>query len=239
MKKSVLFLAAAILMAFGLHPCDRGGNNGNYNGGGAGGDTTTVQWVDLGLPSGLLWADRNVGADKPEGYGNYYAWGETSPKERYDWENYAYGSYHSKLIKYCNMSICGRIGFTDTLTILEASDDAASVNLGGQARTPQFHEWQELMRCTTNVWTSRNGIYGRLLTAPNGNSLFLPAAGLRNGASRSRAQKRGFYWSSSLHTEGPYDAWIFYLSSNCQYVGRYGDSRYVGFSVRAVRDGQN
>lgn len=250
MKRTVLFFAAAILLGLGLQSCDRednnggnnvdnngGGNNGGDNGGDGGG-TTMVQWVDLGLPSGLLWADRNVGAQSPEDYGNYYAWGETSPKEVYDWSTYAYGNDYDALTKYCNMSDFGLNGFTDNLTTLEASDDAATVNLGGNARTPRDYEWRELMDNTTATWTTRNGVYGRLFTASNGKSIFLPAAGCRLGSNLEDAGEFGLYWSSSLKTDFPNDAWDFFFNSYNQYVS-YDGYRGFGYSVRAVRASQN
>lgn len=240
MKRTFLFLLTAILLGAGLCSCekdDNGENNsennngGNNGGGGNGGGTATVQWVDLGLPSGLLWADRNVGAQNPEDYGNYYAWGETKPKEVYEWTTYAYGNY--ALTKYCNKSDCGLNGFTDNLTTLEASDDAATVNLGGQARTPTKDEWQELINNTTPTWTTRNGVNGRLLTAPNGKSIFLPAAGCRYGSNLHDAGEYGYYWSSALYTGRPRDAWYFGFGSDDQRTDYHG--RLDGFSVRAVR----
>ena len=239
MKRTFLFLLTAVLLGFGLQSFDRENNNGGDNGGGGnGGGTTAVQWVDLGLPSGLLWADRNVGAQSPEDYGNYYAWGETKPKEVYDWTTYAYGNDDDALTKYCYKSDFGLNGFTDNLTTLEASDDAATVNLGGKARTPTQDEWKELINNTTSTWTTRNGVYGRLLTAPNGKSIFLPAAGGRLGSSLTDAGEYGYYWSSALDTDDPDGAWYFLFSSGYQgmFSGYYRDN---GFSVRAVRASQN
>lgn len=230
MKRTVLFFAAAILLGLGLQSCDREDNNG--------GGTTTVQWVDLGLPSGLLWADRNVGADNPEDSGNYYAWGETSPKEVYTWDTYAYGNAYNALTKYCNKSDYGLDGFTDNLTTLEASDDAATVNIGSYARTPRDYEWQELMDNTTVTWTTRNGVYGRKFTASNGKSIFLPATGNRNGSSLLGAGELGIYWSSTLNSGNPVLAWYFYFESCYQNMGDSG-TRNTGFSVRAVRASQN
>lgn len=225
-----------ILLGVGLQSCDREDNNGDNNGGNNGGNSSVV-WVDLGLPSGLLWADRNVGAASPENYGYYYAWGETKPKEVYDWTTYAYGNDDYALTKYCNNSHYGLNGFTDNLTTLEASDDAATVNIGGKARTPTKDEWQELINNTTSTWTTRNGVYGRLLTAPNGKSIFLPAAGGRSGSSLYFAGEYGYYWSSWLYTGTPRKAWYFGFTSDSQDVDYYG--RYYGFSVRAVRASQN
>lgn len=233
MKKSVLFFATAILLGFGLQSCDRENENGGNNGG-----STSVKWVDLGLPSGLLWADRNVGASTPEDYGNYYAWGETTPKNVYNWSTYAYGNNYDELTKYCNEALYGLNGFTDNLTTLEASDDAATVNLGGGARTPKGYEWRELIDHTTSTWVTRNGVNGRLLTGSNGNSLFLPAAGNRNYTSLFNAGEYGHYWSSTLGTDDPGRAWYFRFYSSSQSIMDSYD-RYHGFSVRAVRASQH
>lgn len=226
MKRTFLFLFAAILFGFGLQSCDREDNNGN--------GTTSVQWVDLGLPSGLLWADRNVGAQSSEDYGNYYAWGETAPKEIYDWNTYAYGNSYDQLTKYCNESDYGLNGFTDNRTTIEASDDAATVNIGGGARTPTKDEWLELIDNTTSTWTTQNGVYGCLLTASNGKSIFLPAAGCRVDSIPYDAGEFGRYWSSTLITGHPGSAWYFnFDSSGGQYM--YDVMRFQGNSVRAVR----
>lgn len=241
MKRTVLFLAAAILLAFELQSCIRKHNNG---GGSNGGNTTTVQWVNLGLPSGLLWADRNVGAQSPEDYGNYYAWGEILPKKFYDWNTYAYcKSYYGetdKLTKYCTNPGDGLNGFTDNLTTLEASDDAATFNFGDGARTPTRHEWVELLIHTTSAWVNRNGVYGRLLTGPNGKSLFLPAARsqfLQYFDNPVTGEERGCYWSSTQEDGSPTYAYYFNFGSY------YQDMEYAfrreGLPVRAVRASQD
>ena len=231
MKRSFLFLAAMILLGAGLQSCNKEDNNG-----GNGNGTTSLQWVDLGLPSGLLWADRNVGAKNAEDYGNYYAWGETAPKEVYDWTTYAYSDDEGYLTKYCNESSYGLNGFADNLTTLESSDDAASVNLGDAARTPTNDEWQELMDNTTSSWTTRNGVYGRLLTASNGESIFLPAAGFRYGSGLFDAGGGSHYWSSILYVDNPRSAWYFYFDKIGGHMGH--DSREEGHPVRAVRASQ-
>ena len=187
-------------------------------------------WVDLDLPSGLLWATRNVGATSPEEYGDYFAWGETQTKEVfYNWSTYRYsnGDY-DQLTKYCNNSSYGYNGFTDGLTTLQPGDDAATANYGG--RTPTQAEWKELIDNTTSQWTTINGVNGRCLTGSNGNSLFLPAAGraLRSDGSD------GYYWSSSLCTELPRYARRFIFLSDIQRVYSNGD-RCSGYTVRAVR----
>lgn len=189
-------------------------------------------WVDLGLPSGLLWATRNVGASSPEDYGDYFAWGETTPKSVYDWSTYRYcnGDY-DQLTKYCSGSSYGYYGFTDNLTILQPSDDAATANYGG--RTPTNEEWEELMDHTTSQWTTQNGVNGCRFTGSNGNSLFLPAAGVRWYSSLYYDGIRGYYWSSSLDTGYPDVAWHFDFGSDD--LGMGGEGRGYGFAVRAVR----
>jgi len=190
-------------------------------------------WVDLGLPSGLLWATCNVGADSPEDYGDYFAWGETSPKDVYNWSTYRYcNGAPDQLTKYCSRSSYGYNGFTDNLTTLQLGDDAATANYGG--RTPTKEEWQELMDNTTIQWTTQNGVNGCRFTGSNGNSLFLPAAGLRGDSSLYGDGDYGYYWSSSLGTD-PGHAWgfSFGFGSDYQYAG--SGIRYYGYTVRAVR----
>ena len=192
-------------------------------------------WVDLGLPSGLLWATRNVGATSPEDYGDYFAWGETTTKSVYNWTTYIYsngGCY--QLTKYCNNPSYGYNGFTDNLTILQPGEDAATANYGG--RTPTKEEWQELINNTTAQWTRRNGVFGRLFTSSNGNSLFLPRPGERWDSSLYGAEVYGSYWSSSLLTGDPSVAWYFGFGSDSQYMDYY--FRCHGRSVRAVRSAQ-
>ena len=201
-------------------------------GGGSGGDHA---YVDLGLPSGLLWATCNLGADNPEDYGDYFAWGETQPKDTYSWSTYQYcmGS-SSTMTKYCNKSSYGYNGFTDNLTTLLPEDDAATANWGSDWRMPTKEEWQELYQNTTHTWTTQNGVNGRLFTASNGNSLFLPAAGNRGGDELYSAGSLGLYWSGSLDTGYPYNAWYFFFNSDVTFVDTDGGRSY-GQSVRAVR----
>lgn len=192
-------------------------------------------YVDLGLPSGLLWATCNVGANAPEEYGDYFAWGETQPKDTYNWSTYQYcnGSYNT-LTKYCSNVNLGYNGFTDDLTTLLPEDDAAVANWGNGWRMPTKKEIQELYNNTTITWTQQNGVNGRLFTAANGNSLFLPAAGDRWGDELYDAGDWGYYWSSSLLTDYPFDAWYFSFCSD-GYGGMHLYTRYYGRSVRPVR----
>lgn len=236
MKKNRIFMMAfAAMLSVGVVSCSMKSNdNGSGNGGNSGGGNTTVEWIDLGLPSGLLWNSCNLGATSPEEYGNYYAWGETTMKEVYDWSTYAYGNDNYALTKYCNDARKGLNGFTDNLTILEAMDDAATAALGNDARTPTKEEWEELINNTTVEWTTQNGTKGRKFTSTaNGNTLFLPAAGGRNGSRLENAGSYGYFWSSSLDTDNSSSAWFFIFDSG-QQVMRF-DSRDAGFSVRAVR----
>ena len=193
-----------------------------------------VQAVDLGLPSGIKWASCNIGAEKPEDSGNYYAWGEVLPKENYSWATYKYANGNgNKFTKYCNNASFGDNGFTDNKTTLDTDDDAARANWGGSWRMPTDAEWAELIANCTWTWTTQNGINGYQVTGKtNSNSIFLPAAGIRYVTDLSDVGDYGNYWSSSLDEYGPYDAWYLYFDSDG--VGRYSCSRYYGQSVRPV-----
>ena len=236
--KKTFRLMALVAMAAGLAfaSCD----DDNKDNPGGGGGTETAGWVDLGLPSGLLWAECNLGATKSEEYGDYFAWGETSTKEVYTWETYKYCTAVDEegrvktLSKYNTRS---EYGTPDNLTTLQPSDDVATQKLGNGARMPTETEWRELIANTTSEWTTVNGVYGRKLTASNGKSLFFPAAGYRLGSELHLAGERGIYWSSSLRADYPRDAWYFYFNSFSQYVSNY--YRRYGFSVRAVCASQN
>ena len=196
-------------------------------------------WIDLGLPSGTKWATCNVGANAPEGYGNYYAWGETSTKDAYTWGTYLYAegfSYNNpKLTKYCPNSLYGNNGFTDTLTTLEVSDDAASANWGVGWQMPTSTEMQELFDNCTHIWTTMNGVNGRLFTGRNGNSIFFPAAGYMGESGIRDAGFEGDYWSSK---RGPTStAWyLFFNSSNFSVDNSY---RNCGFPIRPICNDDN
>ena len=216
MKKIIkLFVMAALLMA----GCRSHVQNNN-------------EYVDLGLPSGTLWATCNVGASSPEEYGDYFAWGETQPKNTYNWSTYKYCN-DDYLTKYCNESDYGYNGFTDKLTVLKSGDDAATSNWGSDWRTPTKEQWKELLENTTNKWTTQNGVNGMLFTSKNGKSLFLPVAGYRLFDELNDVGSYGYYWSSSLYTDYPGRAWSFCFDSGRYGMGIYG--RYSGHSVRAVR----
>ena len=194
-------------------------------------------YVDLGLPSGTLWATCNIGASSPEDYGNYIAWGEMSTKSTYDWSTYKWckGSVRT-LTKYCNNSNFGNNGFTDNKTELDPDDDAAYVNWGSDWRMPSLEQFEELINSsyTTTEWTTQNGVKGRLITSnSNGNSVFLPAAGYRDGSSLSGAGSEGDYWSRTLLESGPRSARGLYFYSS--FISMDGIPRCNGRSVRPVR----
>ena len=152
--------------------------------------------VDLGLPSGTLWATCNVGANSPEEYGDYFAWGETAPKQDYTWKTYKWcnGSWDS-LTKYCTKSYYGTV---DDKMELDPADDAAYENWGSSWRMPTKEQLAELSENCTWQWTTRNGVNGELGTGPNGNTLFLPAAGYWDGTSLLSEGSISHYWSRSL-----------------------------------------
>ena len=221
MKRMCMVAAVALVVA-------------GFAAGKGGGTKGRVEWVDLGLPSGLLWADRNLGAEKPGDYGDYYAWGETAAKSDYSRGTYRHAKGdQDQLTKYCNDPDYGYNEFVDTRTILRSEDDAATQALGDGVRTPTKDEWEELLNHTTAKWVMCDDEEGLLLTSANGNSLFLPAAGYRDGSSLLGAGTGGVYCSSSLNTDGPDDACNFYFYSDYRHVGSY--RRYYDFSVRPVR----
>lgn len=186
--------------------------------------------VDLGLS--VKWATCNVGATKAEEYGNYYAWGETTTNDYYDWSTYKYckGSFYTQT-KYCTDS---KYGTVDNKTTLEKSDDVAYTTLGDNWRMPTEAEWAELKEKCTWTWTKKNGVKGYKVKASNGNSIFLPAAGYRYESALDDAGSNGNYWSSSLSEYYPSYAWNVCFDSSG--VDRNLDYRYFGQSVRPVQD---
>ena len=201
-----------------------------------GGDTPNDSIVDLGLPSGVLWATFNVGANSPEECGDYFAWGETVPKEMYDWKQYKYSRFvdgNYVLTKYCSDPECGFDGFVDNLTVLEPMDDAVRANWGVHWRMPTADEWRELLQYTTDTMIVQNGVSGRLFTGENGNRLFFPNTGffLDKGLI---CPNLGVYWSSTLQTTFQIIAWSYHSDlDECHVCGSYERSR--GQCVRAVR----
>jgi hypothetical protein len=192
-------------------------------------------YVDLGLPSGTLWAACNVGASRPEGYGDYFAWGETTPKTAYDWSTYKWcGGSKNTLTKYCTDSIYGTV---DGKTELDLDDDAAWVNWGPEWRMPTQEQIDELIHKCTWTMAQRNGVNGQLVTGPNGNKIFLPAAGYRDGNSLVGANLYCHYWTGTIYSMWPSVAYYLYCYMN--EVTENGVSRFVGHPVRPVRAPQN
>lgn len=183
-------------------------------------------WVDLGLPSGIKWATCNVGSTTPEGYGYYYAWGETVTKTEYNSSNSAtYGISVSQLQSQ---------GYVDSDGNLTRQYDAAAANWGGDWRMPTKEEQQELLNKCTWTWTTQNGVDGYNVEGPSGASIFLPAAGYRNGLSLSFAGNRSYYWSSTHLESDCFSAYYLYFYDDSYFM--YSYYRNYGQSVRPVME---
>lgn len=194
------------------------------------------EFVDLGLPSGTLWAICNVGATAPEEHGVKVAWGELAPKDTYEWYNYNYckGDYHS-LTKYCLDATGGYNGFVDSLTVLLPEDDAATASWGSGWCMPTVEQWRELREHATMTWVkSQDANQGVLFTAANGNSLFLPATN-RLDEEFPGPFVEGAYWSKTLNDSGVGHPWVFVFNCANEYKVFYDVDRCGGFSVRPVR----
>ena len=196
-------------------------------------------YVDLGLS--VKWATFNVGATKAEEYGEYFAWGETEPKDDYDWSTYKWCRGTEKsLTKYCVDSDWGYNRQTDNKTILDLSDDAANANWGENWRMPTSTECNELIQECTWTYTEYNEIKGyRVTSKTNSNSIFLPSAGLRSASGLQYAGMVGDYWSSSLDTDYPTSDAInlyFHNSEGPRLDGMYSSYLYrsVGRTVRPI-----
>lgn len=190
------------------------------------------EYVDLGLS--VKWATCNVGANGPEEYGDYFAWGETQPKSNYDCSTYKWcnGSYNT-LTKYCTNSDYGTY---DGKSTLELADDAARANWGGSWRMPTKEEQEDLRANCKWEWTTQNGVKGYKVTSKKKgytkNSIFLPAAGYRDDSSLNEVGRYGRYWSSSLGTNYPNAVHCLYFNSSNVYWS--SSIRDEGQSVRPV-----
>lgn len=203
---------------------DQGTGNSNQ------GKENGHEYVDLGLPSNIKWATCNVGADCPEDYGDYFAWGETEPKDVYSWNTYKWYDTSSEYFsKYCFSSSDGNV---DNRKALLTEDDAAHFYWGGTWRMPTKEEQDELRtRCTWN-WTSLNDVNGFKIIGPNGNYIFLPAAGYINEGNLYDANTTGRYWSNSLSMINDLAAYyLIFLSKGGNWAWW---NRCDGLSVRAV-----
>lgn len=205
---------------------------------GIGGGTTTdkVGYVDLGLPSGNLWAECNLGASSPEAYGDYYAWGEVKPKQEYTKSNhkwYKEGAPSQGFTKYNN---------EDGKLTLEDEDDAVIQKLGNGWRTPTLADFRELtnQKYTTIEKTTLNGVAGYQITSKkNKKSIFIPCAGFKNS---EKPQTRAISDDEEVAVcmtnlrridNMVYNAWTFAFQNDR--IGRYGKRRPDGISVRPVK----
>lgn len=185
------------------------------------------EYVDLGLS--VKWAICNVGATKPEDYGDYFAWGELEPKEIYDNDTY----------RFLNIDNHGYTKYNDTdgKIELELEDDVAHVNWGGKWRTPTKEELDELKENCTWTWTTHNGVNGCLVTSNiegyTDRSIFVPAAGRKVYVDHYNDGTEGGYWSASLFPEGPTIAYNLYFGSNGVDWG-IAEFRHLGFVIRPV-----
>lgn len=188
-------------------------------------------YVDLGLS--VKWATCNVGASKPEDYGDYFAWGETKPKSDYSRSTYKWRKGDDNLTKYCTD---GNYGTVDNRTQLALSDDAARANWGGSWRMPTSDETIELMDMCIWDWITQNGVKGYKVTSKvNGNSIFLPATGYFYSSSLYYPGSTGFYWSSSLCAGYPNGAMcVRFNPIGSGQVGWDFNTRSDGRSVRPV-----
>ena len=190
-------------------------------------------YVDLGLPSGTLWATMNVGASKPSDYGLYFQWGDTSG---YTADQVGTGSGQKKFVSvWSDYKWNASEGFSKYNTAdesLDIEDDAAHVNMGGDWHMPSPQQIQELLNNTTHPWTTQNGVNGRLFTSKNGNSIFIPAAGNAWDGSLSDRGDYGYVWSSMLSTDYVSSGQYLYFGSGGALL--YYSYRYDGFSVRGV-----
>lgn len=181
--------------------------------------------VDLGLS--VKWACCNVGATRPEDYGDYFAWGETSPKSAYNWDTYQHW------VNYNGNEWCDYGESTINSDISGTQYDAARANWGGSWRMPTLAEMKELVDKCDWVWTSVNGIHGWRVTGPNGNSIFISAAGYRHDSSVGGVGEYGYYWSSTPY-EGD-DSGAYYLGFYYYYGSYDWDCWYYRFTGRTVR----
>lgn len=192
------------------------------------------EYVDLGLPSGTLWATCNIGATKPEESGSYFAWGETSPKKNCSWSTYKWVNLNSEGVidSFIRYNFNEAYGVADSLSNLLSEDDAAIVNLGKDWRIPTKEEFEELIKNCKYSWTKINGMNGAKFEAPNGNYIFLPAAGNRESFVYNEGNV-GYYWASSFDDYiAAYNLYFYFHSAEAT-IGK--TVRFIGSPIRPVR----
>lgn len=215
---STLFLAVAFVLSF--TSCNKQISVGHP--------------VDLGLPSGTLWADCNIGATAPEELGDYFSWGEIKPKRSYLWDTYSYGKTYNSLTKYCSLPEYGKEAFTDGLKQLDIDDDAAYRIWGKDWRMPTIEECNELREHAVWQWcvvrkgwiVSGKGDYSK-------NSIFLPSTGYYTGSEQIDNGIFGNYWASSLDNDDPTLALGFYFKAEGVFFNRM--ARSCGITIRPVK----
>ena len=235
MNRIIKLLPIAAVLCIGAVSCDKDDNDDVKN--------PNIylghEYVDLGLK--VKWATCNVGAEKPEDYGDYFAWGDTTTKyepgyaqsespqwkngmwDGYSWVNYRFSNETSNsLFKYCSKSDYGFDSGTDTLTILTPADDVAHYKWGGNWRMPTRSDYKELLDNCDCEFTTQNGVKGLKVTSrkDSSKSIFLPAAGYRSGTGLYGVGISGNYWLSSLYTSEPYcarslDVFVETFSNRC------------------------
>ena len=192
------------------------------------------EYVDLGLPSGTLWATMNVGADSPEDFGNFFAWGEVvgvqERKKIFSWADYKWcNGVKNQLTKYC---LTDSLGAVSMLYDLQKEDDAAYVNWGSHWRMPNYRELIELAKKCVWTRTELNGVSGCEVKGPNGKTLFLPAGGWYSQGAHKGVGRGGDYWGSSLRPEDNTLAWGMWFFDDGS--GSAIFKRYYGRMVRPV-----
>lgn len=182
--------------------------------------------VDLGLPSGLKWANMNLEATSQTEYGGYFAWGETASKTYFSTDGYKW--YDTSKYRTKN-------DFNKGKTTLDLDDDAAHVLLGKKWRTPSQKDFDELIQNCNCTWGKQAGVSGLIVKSKkNGNSIFLPSGGVKNGHSTG-AFEIGRYWTSNLLTEGPnYYAVVLQFTEVDTSVNSFPCDR--GLLIRAVTE---
>ena len=207
------------------------------------GEFDGYSFVDLGLPSGTLWATYNVGATEPKEFGNYYAWGETEPKDFYWWETYKWCDYEEEerytQLKYV---ISDKNGVVDSLMTRLPEDDAATVNWGDSWRMPTSEELYEFQNSCVWKWESRDGVGGKIGKSKyNGKRIFLPSAGYKEYSYIERGDGEARYWSSTRNDSDYgftakafnfYDGRLVIYEDCCMHPSTH--DVYIGNSVRAV-----